>query len=338
MTTIDPANRYEELLERLLDKGYDDVAGRVLSTISTGIASGVLSVRLRQLDAEAARLVAAGERFAVDNPVLRALIADYRDELNRYARRIDRASGALVEQGASAAADFTRRTALEGVAFSLRPVWNVPDPEAIAAAVDFTTSEAWEAALAAYGDDAAQIARAVAIRGIIAGRNPVAIARELRQHINTIPRYRANEMMRTLQMMSYREAAAEHQRANADILSHQIRIAALDVRTCLCCIGLHGTRLAVGERVDDHNAGRCTAIAVVRGHERDIQTGEQWFASLSEADQREIAGHANYEAMRAGRVGLNDFVQPYSDPIYGSMVRQASLVSILGDEAKAYYG
>lgn len=332
MSQNDPTPRFTELLENLLDRAYNSVAGAVVSTIARGITSGVISTRLRQLEAEAARLTASGETFGVDNPVLRALLADYESELTRFGGRSSGASEDLAVGAESAAARFARQSVI-----GIVTRWNTPDPEAVAIAADYTARPEWQAEVAKYTADGVEDVRRIIIRGIIAGHNPRRIARDIRRIVESYPRYRAENMMRTLQMTAYREANAAHQRANADILSYQIRIATLDHRVCLCCIGLHGTTLAVGERVDDHNAGRCTSIAIVRGHEYRIQTGEEWFASQSADRQREIAGDANYEAMRAGRVQLRDFQQTYQSPVYGRMLREPSLVGLIGQEARRFY-
>ena len=68
-----------------------------------------------------------------------------------------------------------------------------------------------------------------------------------------------------------------------------------------------------------------------------MQSGEEWFEAQPEDRQRLIAGHANFEAMQAGVVRLRDFPERYDDPVFGEMVREASLSSRLGEEAREYY-
>jgi hypothetical protein len=144
--------------------------------------------------------------------------------------------------------------------------------------------------------------------------------------------------MRTLHLQSYRGATALNQTANSDIITKQTRVAVLDDRTCLSCIALHGTELRVGERVDDHHRGRCTSLTDVVGlPPKNIPSGADWFNGLPEARQRIIAGHANLEALKAGAVTLGDFVQPYQDEAFGTMVGEASLKGILGDRARDFY-
>ena len=53
--------------------------------------------------------------------------------------------------------------------------------------------------------------------------------------------------------------------------------------------------------------------------------------------QREIMRNDSaHRAFKAGEVQLKDFVKDYTDPVFGEMVRQASLVDMLGDGAGKY--
>lgn len=350
MTTNTAPNlpRPAELLRGLLDSGYTDATAQVIRAISTGADREPLRTRLAQFDARAAELAAAGEQMSEDDPVLRALLADFGDQLRRDALLIDTAAPDLQSLGIDAAGQFFRQTTIPGLTDAMLAgfgiEWNSPDPEAINAAVQFTTSEAWAAELAKYQTGIESQVREIALRGIVSGRGPLDIAREVRGAIDSIPAYRANSTMRTLQLESYRTGAALHQDANRGILEVQIRIAALDARTCLCCISEHGKELPIGEKVVDHDQGRCTSITKLKGQVGDIifqryvnneqvnfKTGEEWFNALPEDQQRAIAGPGALEALERGDVRLADFVQPYNSAIYGPMIRQSSLRNALNN-------
>jgi hypothetical protein len=159
----------------------------------------------------------------------------------------------------------------------------------------------------------------------------------LTQAIADVPRYQANTLMRTLQLTAYRDATAIHQAANANLIARVVRIAALDDRTCLSCLALHGTEVPVGERVDDHYSGRCIGISVVRGREVNVQTGEDWLRGLPEERQRTIMGPAKFEAWKAGAVRLQEFVARRDDPVFGQMVQEASLKGLLGAAGSRTY-
>ena len=184
-----------------------------------------------------------------------------------------------------------------------------------------------------------------AIRGISLGWNPLRTAREIRRIAEGFPAGQANNLMRTLQLTSYRDGGVVHQTANVGIIQQVIRITSLDMRTCLACVAQHGDVIWDSERdagtaiprVNDHHQGRCTSVVRVRGREVNVRTGADWYNGLSEGERRELAGSANYEAMSAGAVGLRDFIAPYDDAVFGEMVGEASLRGLLGDGAREYY-
>lgn len=341
MTQPTLVERTRQLVESMLDRGYVRATQQTIEAITRNSAEGVLAVRLRQFQQEAARLAEADERMAADNPVFRALMADFEGALRRNAALIDAAGPGVQRAGMDAAQVLTRELALPGMddrmLAQIGVRWNTPDPDAVAALIDVVNRETWADELAKYQENIAGVVNQIAIRGIVDGWNPLRIARAVTDAVDGLPRSQANTLMRTLQLSSYRKATALHQMANSDILTGQIRIATLDNRTCLSCIALHGEELAVGQEVRDHHNGRCTSISIVRGRPRAVQRGEDWLRAQPEERQRAIMGHANFEAWQAGAVQMQDFVHEYRDPVFGLMVREASLRGILGDAARAYY-
>jgi hypothetical protein len=333
---LPPVNpeRISDLVERLLDRGYREAASAVIGAVARSTNTGLIARRLDELEAEARRLSEAGERLAPDNPVLRSLRADLADVLRRDAQALNEAAPQVQQTGVEAAGTLTRQLALPGFTDRdlalARIVWNTPDAEAVNRLVQYASSEAWARELRRFTTSALDVVNGAAIRGFVEGWGPLRIVREVRRLAEDFPPFQANNLMRTLQLQSYRAATAAHQQANAGILEYQIRIAARDERTCLCCIALHGTRLPVGEPIQDHHQGRCTSIAVVRGFPRTVQTGEVWFNGLPREQRLIIAGPGVLEALERGEVRLADFVQPYSDPVFGDMVREGSLRRALG--------
>lgn len=322
----------------LLDRGYQRAAGATLNALYSSVSSGIIETRLQQLEAEATRLRAEGERFTTDNPVLRALLADFDDAMARNARAVDGVSEAVQETGTGAAGAIQRELTFPGMSddqlLAIGMRWNYPDPDAINATVNYATSDAWKAALRKYQQDAPDSVLNIALRGIAAGQNPITTARALRAAVQGIPVSQANTLMRTLQLHSYRDATVLHQQANTDISTGTIvRIAALDDRTCMACIRLHGEIYPVGTRIDDHWNGRCTSILQVRGRAYNIQPGEVWFNSLPETQQRRQMGNAAFDAWNSGQIQLRDFVHDHDDPIFGHMVQEASLRTMLARNA-----
>ncbi|MCU0464063.1 MAG: phage head morphogenesis protein, partial [Anaerolineae bacterium] len=201
----------------------------------------------------------------------------------------------------------------------------------------YASSEAWRAELNLFTKNIADDAMRLVVRNFVNGINPTETARRLRETIGTSSLAQSENLMRTIQLTSYRDSLTLYHTANADIFSHKIRIATLGERTCVSCIAQHGTRMRIDEEIKDHHRGRCSAVAVVRGMERNIQTGEVWFGQQSEASQKKIMGGAAYRAWKDDAVQLKDFVHPYENGVFGEMQREASLKGMLGAEANKYY-
>ena len=332
LPAVSQIDTLKQLVVRLLDKGYVQAAGQTVTAIARNAEVGVLPVRLQQLDAEAARLAATGEKFSADNPVVRALLADFDDALRRDAALVDGAAGTLQQAGQDAARVLTRELALPGVTpgqlSAVGVSWNTPDPEALARVVELANKPAWQAMQETYQAGIGDVAKNVVVRGIAQGWGPLRAARELRGIVEALPQAQAANLMRTTQLTSYRQAAAANQLANADILEEQIRIATLDGRTCLACVALHGKRYPVGAVIDDHYSGRCIGIPVVKGRPRSVTTGEDWLKALPEDRQRALMGPSAYAAWAAGEVQLQDFVHRHTDEVFGPMVSEASLKSL----------
>lgn len=337
-----------DLINRLLDKNYEKVARPVLNAVASSVTgtNTLIQQRLKELDAEVARLNEAGEKLKPDNPVLRALLADLDDTMKVNERMVNGASEAVQATGSNAAATIQRQLALPGMTDSqmksIGIVWNKPDPEAVARLVGYSQSPEWAATLSKYGNDVVGIVNNQAIRGIASGWSPLKTAREVRNMTENMPGYQANSLMRTLQLTSYRDSTAINQQANTAIISQVIRIAALDSRTCLSCVALHGKVLWDSERdagspvprVDDHYNGRCTSVVQVTGRKPlGIVSGPDWFSNLSEDRQRQQGGFANspgkWEAYKNGDVTLQDFVHQHTDPTFGEMLGEASLTDAL---------
>lgn len=333
-----------KLIGQLLDRGFDQAIAPVLrgATSALGAGSGsALSTALNQLDAEMVRLAATGSRLSVDNPVLRAVWGDVEAALERQARLISEASTNVMESALNTAGVSVRQYALPGFsdaeldALNLR--WIRPDPEVVARAVDYTRSPAWRTLIQRYAVISVDDIRTSVLASILNGQGG-SVPRYLRDLINSAMIKDASNLIRTMQMTAYRDAAVIHRMANADILEKHIRIATLDDRCCLGCISLHGTELRLDERVDDHYRGRCDSISIVRGFPRQIETGAAWFARQSPDRKRQIMGGANYAAYKAGRVQLQDFAGRRKDDIFGSQIYELSLKGVLGDGAQNFYG
>lgn len=175
--------------------------------------------------------------------------------------------------------------------------------------------------------------------------------------VTGIPFYALENTTRTLHAVAYRDALLVTETQNQIWLAFKIRIAQLDTSTCLACIGLHGTPMAIGDPLVDHFRGRCSCYYVIAGVNTEpetmrvetssgtfedvpFQTGEEWFASLPEDRQREQAAFKNspgkYNAYTSG-IRLSQFVTHSHDLIFGDMIFENSLVGMFGSQAYQFY-
>lgn len=325
------------LVSRLLDGNYTRAADVVVQAI-TG-ATG--NPRMKGLLALIQERAASGVRMTPDSPEVRLLRAELLDQLGAIRPLLNNAAESLQGGGIQAGSTLARQLSLPGIGDEalarIGVAWKTPDPEAVSNLINYATSDAWQAEIKKFAASATNDALRVVTRGMVEGWNPLKTARALADAVEGMPLNRASTMMRTLQLSSYRKSLTTYHMANADIFSHKIRVATLDPRTCMSCVALHGTRMRLDEDIVDHHGGRCSAIAIINGVAREIQTGEDWFDNLPENRQRQQMGDAAFAAYQEGAIALKDFVHKYDDPVFGSMVREASLKQMLGDDAKAYY-
>lgn len=131
---------------------------------------------------------------------------------------------------------------------------------------------------------------------------------------------------RTAQLYSYRNASAETQKANSELLQGGVWCAELDDRCCESCIALHGTVFPVGEIAADHHGGRCTILPWLKGEPNPIdKSGEDWFKEQPEQTQKDILGDAKWQALQDGKFEFSQLSTVYNDDVYGEMRRAATL-------------
>ncbi len=228
-----------------------------------------------------------------------------------------------------------------------------PGQRALITAWDMLPTESVETMLGFLSDDSPlhtaltkRLGPAVAQRmsdalvdGIVLGMNPRKVAEIVRRELGVGLSW-ALTTARTAQLYAYREATRANYMANSHIVSGWTWLSALDRRTCMSCINQHGSVHPVSESLNDHHNGRCVAIPNVRqaaalGLPRpEIEPGEQWFRRQSEPMQRQMMGPGMFDAWLAGKVAFGDLSQPYNDPVYGEMLREASLKGLLTGKAK----
>jgi hypothetical protein len=188
--------------------------------------------------------------------------------------------------------------------------------------------------------------------GIGAGMNPQRIAILLEQNFaNALGQGLtwAMRTVRTAQIKSYRLANHAVFEANSDLVPTWTWVAAIESdRTCMSCVNQHGSVHPVTEQMSDHHNGRCVPVpnAItfqdlgldIPERRPEIETGEEWFKRQSKATQIERMGPAKFRAWEAGAFKFSQLSQEYDDDVYGELLREASLKSMIGlKEAREFY-
>jgi len=329
---------------------------------------------LTKLDKEADTLADNNERITADNPQLKETLSEYQKLFEQTQGLILANDDAVQNGGKKIAIVAVSALVFRGVANEIKSpiadstikiyasaakkagiIWNVPD--ALDFARDYVNSPAWIKRMEKWGVGYANLLRDTVLAGIEKGWSPKYTAAQIRHFAQNMPYSAAENITRTLQLVSYRNASAEMEKLNGQYIEGKIRIATIDDRTCLACLALHGTPLKAGEEVRDHFRGRCDVFYRVKGGAQfpdmmqadstpgnrqftEFQTGEDWFNSLSPNRQAAQASFKRSPAkLRAFRNGvpISNFVGKYDDAVFGEMVIEKSLLSALGGDALQYY-
>lgn len=230
-----------------------------------------------------------------------------------------------VQMGLLSAEDMATASAGQGRALVVG-MWNRPDPAALQRLVGYVDSEAMRGKWAAFGANAGQNFADTVLAGIAQGMNPNATARLISNWMNVPLAWAANSV-RTVQLYSYRKSSHMTYQANSDIITGWVWGASLDPNTCMSCISKHGSFHTLDEELNDHHAGRCTEIPVVRGTSwaSEMQSGESWFQEQSPVIQRQMMGKGMYEAYQGGKIDFSNLSVEYHNDVYGKMLRAATL-------------
>jgi hypothetical protein len=264
---------------------------------------------------------AQGEALDSAHPLVARVATEYIRHLMRAQRGIQPVAMRLTGSAARNAGQLARLITLgTGGQAALRLGWNVPSPAALAALMNYTASPVWATWVDRFAPGMATIIERIIIRDFAQGRSPIAAARNVRRAMINLPRASATRMLRTLQLTALRDGMALDYAANRDVLTGLIRIATFDNRVCPACIALHGSRLAVGERVDDHYNGRCVAVGEVIGRPRNIEPGADWLARQPVERVHAILGKAAGDAFLRGELDIADYVAHRVDPLFGRQV------------------
>ncbi len=210
---------------------------------------------------------------------------------------------------------------------------NVPT-YAIENAMSATYSDPVARSLARYGEDGSQTITDTLLDGMVRGRGPRAIIRDIqRALLSPANAARLESLVRTEAMRGFRAGLDETYQSMAHLISGYRWSAAKSVRTCLACIARDG-KIQKDPWDQFHIRCRCLSSPVPIGTNLPYQTGEEWFAGQSpERQQRMMPSRRAWDAYRDGSLDLQDFVGVHRNRTWGSSVYQKSGSEALGDAA-----
>lgn len=137
--------------------------------------------------------------------------------------------------------------------------------------------------------------------------------------------------VRTVQLYAYRDTARANYMASG-VVDGWIWFAELDELVCDACIAEHGSIHPIEETLDGHYNCRCAALPYIKGVTEDVQTGQEWFDGLSEAQQNSIMGDTKASAYRDGLFAWGDIASRTHNDVYGSMIKVTPLYELLGTD------
>jgi hypothetical protein len=137
--------------------------------------------------------------------------------------------------------------------------------------------------------------------------------------------------MRTVQLWSYRDSARANYMASDGIVTGWIWWAELDELTCEACVAEHGSIHPLDEQLDGHYNCRCAALPYIEGLTEPTQTGEEWYNTLTEAQQKDLLGPGKYAAFQEGKFQFSQLSKQTPNEVYGSMRVATPLKDLVND-------
>lgn len=285
-------------------------------------------------DVEALRLAIE----AMDNPTqaaikqlaqYKALVRKAEKELARFTAYletvIDRASYEAIQLGLSDSAALIKAA---GITAQLQGI----APNAMREALRYLAEDGklYKRLQLLTGATVDKVSQAI-FEGIGAGWNPRKIASAIQDAFGG-GLTDALRNTRTVQLYSYRDATRANYMASDGIVTGWIWWAELDELTCEACVSEHGSIHGLDETLSGHYNCRCAALPYIEGLTEPEQTGESWFNSLTEAQQREFMGQSKYEAYQDGKFSFSDLRQFNENEVYGQMIGVTPLKDLLGGD------
>jgi hypothetical protein len=166
------------------------------------------------------------------------------------------------------------------------------------------------------------------INGVARGESPIQTARAMKDGMAG-GLQRALVIARTETARAYRMASTEQYRQSGVVRG--FRRLVFRQTACLACLMLDSELFDLASELDDHPAGKCSALPLCNGvSDPTWQTGAQWFQTLTADQQREKLGPEKYAAWKDGLFKLSDLGAKQHNDTWGSSPRVPSLKELTG--------
>lgn len=286
-----------------------------------------------------------GSQFKLER--LKALREQVTDEIETFGSFTDSTLDVYGMASVRAAAAETRALTAamlpEGAA-SIMASWTALPVDAVVSALGFLQpgGELRRYIRESWGQDAGRDVEKALVEGLALGRNPRTVAREVVGR----PLTDALRLSRTVLVNAHREGGRAQYMANPGIADEYIWSSARDVQTCFSCLVMDGKRFPMSVPLTDHWQGRCQPLPVPNIY-ADLgidppapdgpASGEEWFASLPESQQRammDAKGRGLYDAFRRGDFQFAQLSRVVQDSVWGDMRVEAAVKDLVKDVPK----
>lgn len=161
--------------------------------------------------------------------------------------------------------------------------------------------------------------REVFAEALTLGYNPRKTASIMKNRVEGLSKNRATLIARTETIRAYRSASSDVFRANSDVLAGWIWTSAKTPATCGLCLALDGTFFPIERELESHPACRCSKKPLPNTdfERKSPPNGEEYFKSLTPAEQDRILGKRKGALYREGKFKLSDNVRFKDHPDWG---------------------
>lgn len=336
-----PVIEAAERNKRELLRGENQASTRLINAY--GLVYGRLSNKVEQLQREIELLDNQGN-LTINRvrklAVYGSLLNQITDEVSRYGGFVDTELKLADQNTIKLALDHSQRITQSYFLFNktateaFNMTWDRLPTESIETLLGFLREDSplHTNLTRDLGTTAATVFEQNLIEGIALGYNSAKVAKAIDSSLGQPLSWTLNSV-RTANLWTYREASRANYLNNSEIVEGWKWYAALDSRTCMSCFSQHGKEFTLEQSLNDHHQGRCTQIPIVSPKygitQPEIPLGEDVFNSMPRDRQISQMGLGKFNAYRDGEFKFSELSEVYQNTIYGDMLKEKSLKSLL---------